>query len=253
MSGTVHLVGAGAGAPDLLTVRAVRLLERADVVLHDALVHPEVLALAHRAVLIPVGKRCGKLSTAQRFINKQLIDAAHRHQTVVRLKGGDPMLFGRAQEEIDALREAGIRVEVVPGISAAFAASADLLQSITERGISRSVAFLTPRVGDGEREHDWAGPAAAADTAVLYMASRQAQAISDGLIAAGVPAGRPAVFVENASLPGSRMIPARVSTLAQAADALGDGPALLMIGEVYEGIVSQAEAAMDWEPLQRSA
>ncbi len=255
MTGTVHLVGAGPGAPDLLTVRAVRLLEQADVVLHDALVHPEVLALARRAVLVPVGKRCGRLSTAQRFINKQLIDAARRHETVVRLKGGDPMLFGRAQEEIDALREAGIAVDVVPGISAAYAASAEVLQSITQRGTSRSVVFLTPRVGDGEREHDWARSAAAADTAVLYMASRQAQAITGSLIAAGVPATRPAVFVESASLPGSRVIPARVATLAKAASALGDGPALLMIGDVYEGVVAQAEAATAarWEPLQRRA
>ncbi len=253
MSGTVYLVGAGAGAPDLLTLRAARLLERADIVLHDALVHPEVLALARDAVKVPVGKRCGRLSTAQRFINKQLIDAARRHGTVVRLKGGDPMLFGRAQEEIDALREAGIRVEVVPGISAAFAASADVLQSITERGVSRSAVFLTPRVGEGERGHDWARPVAAADTAVLYMASRQAQAISEGLQAAGVPAGRPVVFVENASLAHARVLPARVGDLAQAAAQLGSGPALLMIGAVYEEIVAQAEAAGDIQELRRTA
>lgn len=253
MNGTVHLVGAGAGAADLLTLRAARLLERADIVLHDALVHPEVLALARNAVLVPVGKRCGRLSTAQRFINKQLIDAARRYATVVRLKGGDPMLFGRGQEEIDALREAGIRVEVVPGISAAFAASADVLQSITQRGLSRSVAFLTPRVGEGERAHDWAAPAAAADTAVLYMASRQAQAISDALQAAGIPGHRPALFVENASLPEARVLPARVRDLARAGAGLGDGPALLLIGEVYEEIVVQAEAREQPEAVRRLA
>src|SRR5262245_19174424 len=103
MSGTVYLVGAGPGAADLLTMRAARLLERADIVFHDALVPADTLALARNAVLVAVGKRCGRLSTAQRFINKQLIDAAARYRTVVRLKGGDPMLFGRAQEEIDAL------------------------------------------------------------------------------------------------------------------------------------------------------
>jgi len=251
MTGTVYLVGAGAGAADLLTLRAVRVLERADIVLHDALVHPEVLALARDAIRVPVGKRCARLSTAQRFINKQLIDAARQHATVVRLKGGDPMLFGRAQEEIDALRAAGIPVEVVPGVSAAFAASADLLRSLTQRGLSRSVTFLTPRVGEGESSHDWARPAATADTAVLYMASRQAQAISDGLCAAGVPASRAAVFVENASLPGTRVVPVRVATLAQAATQLGEGPALLLIGEVYEDIVAQAERSA--EPVRRSA
>ena len=246
MTGTVYLVGAGPGAPDLLTLRAAKLLERADIVFHDALVHADTLALARPdAVLVPVGKRCGRLSTAQRFINKQLVDAAQRHAVVVRLKGGDPMLFGRAQEEIDALQAAGVRCEVVPGISSAFAASADVGQSLTERGVSRSVAFLTPRVGDGESGHDWATPAAAADTVVLYMASRQAEAIAEGLIAAGVSASRPAVFVENASLPGERVVPARVDRLAQAAARLGDGPTLLLVGEVYEQLVSAHEQQPD--------
>jgi uroporphyrin-III C-methyltransferase len=245
--GTVYLVGAGPGAPDLLTLRAARLLERADIVFHDALVHPDTLALAARAIRVAVGKRCGKLSTAQRFINKQLIDAAHRHALVVRLKGGDPMLFGRAQEEIDALRAAGIEVEIVPGISAAFAASADAARSLTERGASRSVAFLTPRVGDGEAQHDWARPAASADTVVLYMASRQADAIAGGLVRAGVSASRPALFVENASLPQARLVPTRVGALAEAAASLGDGPALLLVGEVYEEIVAHQESAIRYQ------
>jgi uroporphyrin-III C-methyltransferase len=242
MRGTVYLIGAGPGAADLLTLRAARLLERAQIVFHDALVDPETLALAKAAVLVPVGKRCGQLSTAQRFINKQLIDAAARYRIVVRLKGGDPMLFGRAQEEIDALRAAGVPVEVVPGVSAAFAASADLAQSLTERGLSRSAVFVTPRFGDGEHAHDWARPAAAADTVALYMASQEAEAIIEGLVAAGVPAARPAVFVEKASLPGGRVIPTRVGALADAARGLGDGPVLLLIGEVYERIVA-AESA----------
>jgi uroporphyrin-III C-methyltransferase len=241
MTGTVYLVGAGPGASDLLTLRAARLLERADIVFHDALVDAGTLALARTAVRVAVGKRCGMLSTAQRFINKQLIDAARRYGTVVRLKGGDPMLFGRAQEEIDALRAAGVPVEVVPGVTAAFAASAELAQSLTQRGLSRSTVFVTPRVGEGESGHDWAVPAAAADTVVLYMAGRQAEAISAGLVAAGVPASRPAVFVESASLPNRRIVPARVGELASAASALGDGPALLLIGEVYERLVAAAE------------
>ena len=124
VTGTVYLVGAGPGAPDLLTLRAARLLEHADIVFFDALVHPDTIALAARAEKIAVGKRCGRHLTAQRFINKRLIDAAQRHALVVRLKGGDPMLFGRAQEEIDALHEAGVQVEVVPGITAALAACA---------------------------------------------------------------------------------------------------------------------------------
>src|ERR1700682_3675033 len=153
--GKVYLVGAGPGAPDLLTLRAARLLEAADVVLHDALVHPDTLALARRARRIDVGKRYGKVSTEQRFINRALIEAARTPGVVVRLKGGDPMIFGRAQEELDALAAAGVDCEVVPGITAALAAAATLGVSLTRRGIARTVAFLTPRVGRGETASEW--------------------------------------------------------------------------------------------------
>ena len=242
ISPTVYLVGAGPGAPDLLTLRAAKLLERADIVFYDALVHPETVTLARRARKVEVGKRCGKRATAQRFINVRLIDAAQRYAVVVRLKGGDPMLFGRAQEEIAVLHARGIAVEVVPGISAAFSASADLRQSLTERGVSRSVVFATPRIGWGEPGHDWARAAAAGDTVVLYMASREASAVAAALLAAGVSPSRPAVFVENASLPTCRVIPTRVIDLPQAAAQLGDGPALLLIGEVYEDIVNASQS-----------
>lgn len=236
MTGTVHLVGAGPGAPDLLTLRAARLLGEADIVFHDALVHPDTLALAARAEKIAVGKRCGKHSTAQRFINKRLIDAARQHRVVVRLKGGDPMLFGRAQEEIDALVAAGIPVSVVPGVTSALAASADLRQSLTQRGVSRSVAFVTPRVGADAPDSTWAQAAAAADTAVIYMGAKEAAAVSAALIARGKPATLPVAIVENASLPGQRTLPTTLGALPQAIAALGDGPALLLIGEVYADI-----------------
>src|SRR5262245_11978640 len=123
--GKVYLVGAGPGAPDLLTLRAAEVLKRADVVFHDALVHPDVLAVAARAEKIAVGKRCGRFATAQQFINKRLVDAARKHPVVVRLKGGDPMLFGRAQEEIAALEAARVPFEVVPGVTSALAAAAE--------------------------------------------------------------------------------------------------------------------------------
>ena len=236
MTGAVYLVGAGPGAPDLLTLRAARLLERADIVFHDALVHPETLALAARAVKIAVGKRSGKHSTAQRFINKQLIDAAKKYSTVVRLKGGDPMLFGRAQEEIDALVAAGVTLEIVPGVSAAFAASAELHCSLTRRALARSVVFATPREAQGSRENTWAKAAAAADTAVLYMAAGEAQAVSDALMANGVPASRPAVIVENASSAARKIIPTSVGNLPAAAQCVGEGPALVMVGEVYADV-----------------
>ena len=253
MRGTVYLGGAGPGDPDLLTLRAAKLLRQADIVFHDALVHEETLALATRARIVAVGKRCGRLSTAQRFINKQLVEAARHHAVVVRLKGGDPMLFGRAQEEIAALHQAGVTIEIVPGISAALSASADIGQSLTQRGLSRSVLFVTPRFGTGENRHEWARPASTADTVALYMASRQAAEISDGLIAAGVAPSRPAVFVENASLASRRMIATRVGDLAEAARQLGGGPALLLVGDVYQEVVAAAEIPTRDQSIQITA
>ncbi len=239
--GTVYLVGAGPGAPDLLTLRAAELLRRADIVFYDALVHPDTIALAGKAEKIAVGKRCGRHSTAQRFINKRLVDAARRHAVVVRLKGGDPLLFGRAQEEIDALEQAGIAFEVVPGITAALAASASLGISLTRRGLSRSVSFITPRAGDGEDGHDWARSALAADSCAIYMGVGEAARIAATLIGRGAPPGMPAVIVENATLPDERRRATRLDGLAAAAAGLS-GPAVILLGEVYRRALPAAVA-----------
>lgn len=233
MTGTVYLVGAGPGAPDLLTLRAARLLGEADILFYDALVNPEIVALAVRAEKVAVGKRCGRHSAAQRFINKRLVDAAQMHRVVVRLKGGDPMLFGRAQEEIEALDTAGIAFEVVPGVTAALAASADLGVSLTRRGISRSVAFVTPRTGEGEARGHWVKAAASADTAVIYMGAGEAEAISRALVESGRRESTPAVIVESASLAEERRHFTTIGGLAAAAGVLGPGPALILVGEVY--------------------
>ncbi len=252
MTGKVYLVGAGPGAPDLLTLRAARLLAQADIVFYDALVHPDTIALAEHAEKIAVGKRCGKASTAQRFINKRLVDAARKFQTVVRLKGGDPMMFGRAQEEIEALQQAGVEYHVVPGITAALAASADLGISLTRRGMSRSVAFVTPRVGPGEAENDWVQTVVASDTVALYMASGEAEAISARLISEGKAASTPVAVVENASLPNARIMFSTLANLPNRIAALDlEGPALILLGEVYrqgaeeavEDIIVQAKLA----------
>ncbi len=233
-TGIVYLVGAGPGAPDLLTLRAARLLSAADIVFYDALVHPDTLALAGCAKKVAVGKRCGKHTTRQRFINKRLIDAASKHAVVVRLKGGDPMLFGRAQEEIDALRAAGIRCEVVPGVTAALAASAELQISLTRRGMSRNVTFVTPRAGAGEEASDWVKSICNADSAVMYMAAGQSSAIAAKLIASGVAADMPVLIVENASLPGMQQTATTLGELQNAAELVTHGgPALLMIGRVF--------------------
>ena len=233
MTGTVYLVGAGPGAPDLLTVRAANLLARADIVFHDALVHPDTLVLAARAEKIAVGKRCGRHSTAQRFISKRLVDAASTHATVVRLKGGDPMLFGRAQEEIAALEAAGVRYEVVPGITAALAAAADIGTSLTQRGDVRSFAFVTPRVGVGEPPSQWLAGMLGADAGAIYMGSHDAPAIAAALIAGGRAAATPVAIVEGASLPGSRVHYTTLGGLPAFANASLGGPTLLLVGPQF--------------------
>jgi uroporphyrin-III C-methyltransferase len=235
----VYLIGAGPGAPDLLTLRAAEILKRAGIVFHDALVHPQTLALAARAQKIAVGKRCGRHSTAQKFINKRLVDAARTHRVVVRLKGGDPMLFGRAQEEIDALHKAGIEFEVVPGVTAALAASAELGVSLTRRGMSRAVAFVTPRAGEGERENDWAASVLAADTAVIYMGAGLAEAISAELIERGKSKDTPLAVVESASLPAQQALYGTLADLPRLALKAGDGPAVVLIGEVLKAVLAE--------------
>ena len=231
--GTVYLVGAGPGAADLLTVRAARLLGEAEVVFHDALVEGEVLALAPRAEKIAVGKRCGRHATTQVFINKRLAEAARRHRVVVRLKGGDPMLFGRAHEEMSYLRARGIPVEVVPGVTAALAAAAALGVSLTRRGIARNVVFATPRVGEGERASEWARAAADADTTALYMASHEAVAVRDALLAAGLPGDTPAVSAAGVSLAGERWHFGTLARLPELVAGATGAPALLLLGQVF--------------------
>jgi len=245
VKGKVFLVGAGPGAPDLLTLRAAEILKRADVVFHDALVHPQTLSLAERAQKSLVGKRSGRHSTAQSFINKRLVDAARKHGVVVRLKGGDPTLFGRAQEEIDALRRAGVDFEIVPGVTAATAAAAELGVSLTRRGLARHVVFVTPRAAEGERENDWAASVLAADTAVLYMGAGLAQAISTELIRRGKPADTPVALVESTSLPERRVLFGTLANLPQLARKTGHGPTIALFGEVLKAALAQRSPALD--------
>jgi len=242
MSGTVYLVGAGPGAADLLTLRAARLLAEADVVLHDALVSAEVLALAARAKLYNVGKRANRPSVDQRFISKLLVRMGQRYPVVVRLKGGDPHLFGRASEELAACRAAGLGVVTVPGVSAGFAAASALGASLTARGVSRSVTFVTPTVarGDAEATH-WAQAAAAAETAVIYMGAAQAERVRDALLERGVPAARPVALIESASLAGERVLRGVLMELPVLATRLGDGPAIMVVGEA----AAEARTARD--------
>ena len=240
--GKVYLVGAGPGAPDLLTLRAARLLAEADVVFYDALVHADTIALAVKARKVAVGKRAGQLSTDQRFINRALVEAGRRHDCVVRLKGGDPMLFGRAQEEIDALTDAGVAVEIVPGVTVALAAAASLGTSLTKRGVSRSVTFATPRVAPKAEESDWADAVARSDTAILYMAAGEAESVRAALANRGMAGDTPVVIVTNASLPNERHIGGTLADLPALARTRAHGPAILCIGQVFARPTGEAAA-----------
>lgn len=237
MTGTVYLVGAGPGAADLLTLRAARLLGQADVVLHDALVSVDALALAPQAKLVNVGKRANRPSVDQRLICRLLARLGQRHAVVVRLKGGDPHLFGRATEEIEACRAAGVSVVTVPGISAGFAAASTLGVSLTSRGVSRSVTFVTPSVGRGEAgNQNWARAAVAAETAVIYMGATQAERVRAALLELGVPAQRPVALIESASWAEEKLIRGALDDLPALAAQLGAGPAIMIVGEVVADV-----------------
>lgn len=238
--GKVYLVGAGPGAADLITVRGAKLLERADIVFHDALVDPAILELCSQAIIEPVGKRCGKLSSAQHFINKRLVDAAQQYQIIVRLKGGDPMMFGRADEEIHALRKAGVEVEVVSGITAALAGAAAIQQSLTLRGVSRSVAFVTlaqgtENLGDnGGKQQPIQNPQA--DILVFYMSRKDAANIAKQLIDSDSQknSNTPVHILEAVSTQNERHWSGALGELAngKANDWFDSkSPALIMVGE----------------------
>lgn len=241
--GRVWLIGAGPGAADLITVRGARLLAQADVVLHDALVTPYMLALCPQAILVDVGKRCGQRSTAQASINQQLVDCAMHHARVVRLKGGDPMLFGRADEELRALEEAGIAVEVVPGITTALAAAAASGQPLTRRGIARSVAFFTSSTDPNEPN---ATTMPVADTLVQYMGGREAVQTARRLQALGRPDDTPVVVVENCSRTDEKILRICLRDLAQGLLATS-GPVLVMIGQA---LAEREIVARPWPPAQ---
>jgi uroporphyrin-III C-methyltransferase len=231
-AGAVWLVGAGPGDPELLTIKALKALERADVVVHDGLVSDEILALAPPAARrISVAKRKSRHSYSQDEINRMLVAFAREGLTVVRLKGGDPFIFGRGGEELEAAREAGVECHVVPGVTAALAAGAGAGAPLTHRGAAQSVTFVTGHAAKGgEPDLDWPALARANQTVVIYMGLSMAAPIATRLMAAGRQGSTPALIVENASRADERRI---VTTLAGLAEAAGhlSGPALLIVGE----------------------
>lgn len=249
----VTLVGAGPGDPDLLTVAAARAIAQADVILYDHLVGAGILDLARPgAKLICVGKRSGRHSHAQGEINALIEAQARTGRRVVRLKGGDPMIFGRAGEEIEHLEAAGVSVSVIPGVTAALGCASSAGISLTKRGVSRAVTFVTAHSREGDAtEPDWARLADPKGTLAIYMGRDQARRVGRGLTAGGLAADTPVLAVENGCRPDERHHWTTLGVLAEHGVPAGDGPTLLMVGRALAVRVPQEtmqEAAAFTEP-----
>lgn len=231
--GTVHLVGAGPGDPDLLTLRAARLIMNARVIVHDGLVEPAILAMAPRSArLISVAKSRARHTLPQDGINALLVREALAGNDVVRLKGGDPFIFGRGGEEAEACRAAGVPVAVVPGISAANGAAAAAQIPLTHRDAASIVTFVAGQC-KGLTEQDWSGLAGTGRTLVIYMGVATAEAISEKLMADGLAPDVPVAVIENATRPEMRVLRGPLAGLAAlVADNKVKSPALIVIGDV---------------------
>lgn len=245
-AGDVWLVGAGPGDPDLLTRKAEKLMRAASVIFHDALVGPGVLDLVRGQVkLVSVGKRSGRHSKDQKTIDTLIVEAALAGERVVRLKGGDPSIFGRSTEELDACRAAGVPVRICPGVTAASAAAAGLGLSLTLRGMARRLTFVTAHTMKGQVvELDWAALADPEATLAIYMGKAAAPQVAAGLLEAGLAADTPVALVENASLDDESHFVTRLDLLPLAArTALANGPALILIGRALARPDAAATAA----------
>jgi uroporphyrin-III C-methyltransferase len=230
--GTVYLVGAGPGDPELLTLRAIRLLQTADVVLPDDLVSEEVLGMASpSALVVPVGKRCGQPRITQAGIHALMLEHADAGRSVLRLKSGDPLVFGRAGEEMDALNEAGIPFEIVPGITSAFAVAAELKTTLTDRGSASKLVFATAHHAADKLQltPKWEGAFPPDATLVIYMPGRRFRLLADELIASGIAAQTPCVAVSKASTPEERVLRTTLASIDD--DAVGPAPVLMLIGQ----------------------
>jgi uroporphyrin-III C-methyltransferase len=231
MKGTVYLVGAGPGDPELLTIKALRLLQSAEAVLYDDLVSAEILHLVpSTAQLHNVGKRCGTKKTQQEEINFLMIALADAGLQVVRLKSGDPLIFGRAGEEIDALRKAGINHEVVPGVTSAFGAAASARIPLTHRRLSSALVFIAAQQAAGSDAANWNKLAGSGATLVIYMPGRNYPAISSKLKAAGVASETPCAVISQATTPNQHVFRTTIGDLPHAPQMAT--PMLLVVGEV---------------------
>jgi uroporphyrin-III C-methyltransferase len=243
VGGHVYLVGAGPGDPNLLTLRALHLLQKADVILPDDLVSDEILALASpQTTVIPVGKRCGQPRITQAGIHELMLLHAGRGQSVVRLKSGDPLVFGRANEEIEALRTACIPFEIVPGITAAFAIAASLQTPLTDRNSASKLILATAHHAAGKASPvEWEGAFPADSTLVLYMPGRRFAELSASLSSAGIPPETPVAAVSKASTADEQVTLTTLGGLA--ASEPGPAPLLLLIGQAIQ--VSRSDAGAE--------
>lgn len=232
MNAKVWLVGAGPGDPELLTLKAVKALQHADIVMIDDLVNPAVLEHSPNARVIPVGKRGGCRSTPQAFIHGLMLRYARQDKCVVRLKGGDPCIFGRGSEEADWLSARGIPVEIVNGITAGLSGPTACGIPLTLRGIARGVTLVTAHTQDDSTQ-DWAALAKGGTTLVVYMGVAKLTEVRDSLLAGGMRSNMPVALIENASLPQQRHCRSTLAAMQQAAtDFQLKSPAILVIGEV---------------------
>jgi uroporphyrin-III C-methyltransferase/precorrin-2 dehydrogenase/sirohydrochlorin ferrochelatase len=241
-TGKVYFVGAGPGDPELLTRKAWRILSEAEVVLHDALVAPEILRLAPASAMIyDVGKRCGRKSITQEEIHALLIGQARAGRSVVRLQGGDPLIFGRAGEEIGALREAGIEFEIVPGVTAASAAAAAAQVTLTDRRLASRVIFLSAHRRAGEFDAAWKSLPASGATLAIYMPGGSYEKVAQELRKAGLAADTPCVLVSQASTAGEQIVRTDLASLPSVGEV--PAPALLLVGEVTRDQTLEAVGA----------
>jgi uroporphyrin-III C-methyltransferase / precorrin-2 dehydrogenase / sirohydrochlorin ferrochelatase len=244
--GRVTLVGAGPGDPDLLTIKALRALQDADIIFYDELVSPEVLDRARRdAARIPVGRRVGKPGIGQDAINRLLIDAAKSGQRAVRLKGGDPFVFGRGGEEVEALREAGVAYSVIPGITAGLGAAAESEVPLTFRGEALRITFLTAHKAKDAETVDWTTLTDRKMTVVVYMGMTAAPAIRAGLLAAGRSPQTPVGVFARATRPDSQAVVGALENLPALVRETGGGPAILVIGDVVAHSAPWRKANLD--------
>ncbi len=246
VKGTVYLVGAGPGDPELLTVKAVRLLQSADVIFHDDLVPAEVLALAHRHALVTsVGKRCGRPRITQAGIHTLLVESARAGQSVVRLKSGDPLVFGRAGEEIAALRSAGVPFAVVPGVTAALAAGASLQLPLTDRASASKLIFLTGHhaAEKGGDKPLWEGPLPNDATLVIYMPGRTLGRLVTELRGAGLGANTPCAAVSQVATAQQTYATCRLDSMERL--LCGPAPLLLLVGWALQPLLPQIERPLD--------